>query len=44
MWHFAEAIEEAYKEWKTETEEGRDYVDIDDDMAMRMQLRHEEGV
>jgi hypothetical protein len=42
MWHYANAIEEAYKEWKTETKEGQDYVDIEDDMAMRVQLRRED--
>ncbi|RBR24073.1 uncharacterized protein FIESC28_03186 [Fusarium coffeatum] len=41
MWQFADAIEEAYKEWKTDTEEGRDYVDIEDDMARRLQVRPE---
>ncbi|KAJ4012965.1 hypothetical protein NW752_006235 [Fusarium irregulare] len=41
MWQFADAIEEAYKEWKTETEDGRDYVDIEDDMARRLQVKPE---
>lgn len=42
MWHYASAIEEAYKEWKTETQEGQDYVDIDDDMERRIMLADEE--
>ena len=41
MWQFADAIEVAYKEWKTETEDGRDYVDIEDDMARRLQVKPE---
>lgn len=35
---FAQVVEEAYQEWKRDTEEGRDFVDIDDDMAAR--FRH----
>jgi len=41
MWQFADAIEDAYKEWKTDTEEGQDYVDIEDDMARRLRVRPE---
>ncbi|KAF4977500.1 hypothetical protein FZEAL_5978 [Fusarium zealandicum] len=38
MVDFAQVVEEAYQEWKTETEEGKDYVDIDDDMAVRWRM------
>ncbi|KAM0426791.1 hypothetical protein ACHAPT_008107 [Fusarium lateritium] len=38
---FAQVVEEAYQEWKRETEEGREYVDIDDDMAARFRRSRE---
>lgn len=42
MWPYANAIERAYKEWKTETKEGQDYIDIDDDIARRVLFGGEE--
>ncbi|KAL6923412.1 hypothetical protein FSST1_000686 [Fusarium sambucinum] len=42
MWPYANAIETAYREWKTETKEGKDYIDIDDDMARRVLFGDEE--
>ncbi|RGP77621.1 hypothetical protein FLONG3_4194 [Fusarium longipes] len=40
MWKYADALENAYQEWKAETKEGQDYVDIDDDMTERLRSRH----
>jgi hypothetical protein len=34
---FAEIVEREYRSWKIRTEEGRDYVDIEDDMDKRWQ-------
>ncbi|RSL69169.1 hypothetical protein CEP54_002418 [Fusarium duplospermum] len=39
---FAQIVEVAYQEWKRGTEEGRYYVDIDDDMAARFRRAREE--
>ncbi|KAM0349046.1 hypothetical protein ACHAPU_003981 [Fusarium lateritium] len=39
--NFAEVVEKEYLLWKGETEEGRDYVDLEDDMDKRLQ--HAEG-
>ncbi|KAF4447377.1 hypothetical protein F53441_9097 [Fusarium austroafricanum] len=36
MVEFAQIVELAYQEWKRETEEGRLYVDIEDDMLKRL--------
>lgn len=39
---FAQEVEVAYQVWKRGTDEGRDYVDIDDDMAARFRRAREE--
>ncbi|KAF5024293.1 hypothetical protein F66182_3623 [Fusarium sp. NRRL 66182] len=37
MVDFAKVVEDAYLEWKKKTEEGKEYVDIEDDMCKRLE-------
>ncbi|KAM5348768.1 hypothetical protein ACJ41O_008591 [Fusarium nematophilum] len=41
---FAQIVEDAYEEWKEGTDEGNEYIDIDDDMARRWQNAQDDEV
>ncbi|KAF5013821.1 hypothetical protein FDECE_178 [Fusarium decemcellulare] len=41
---FAKVVEDAYKEWKYDTEEGAEYTDIGDDMTKRWRKAHRDSL